>query len=193
MTYRYRQLVNAIKEKEPMHILEVGTSSGYRAVDMLAFAPTGATYYGFDLFEDMTEKQDEEEFNIKRHHSMSAVDKYIGTCFPHVLIKGNTRDTLPRFARTHSGIIDFIFIDGGHSVETITSDFKACQDIIRSGGTIILDDYYTPEQEGRGCNSVIANTAHDVLYVIDQIYEKRPDGVGTRKTNFKVQMVRIDV
>ena len=38
--------------------------------------------------------------------------------------------------------IDFFFIDGGHSVETIKNDFENCIKMSNKKSIIVLDDFY---------------------------------------------------
>ena len=58
---------------------------------------------------------------------------------------------------------DFVFIDGGHSVETITSDWLWVSRIINPGAVVVFDDYYKPEREGFGCNRIVENITHELL------------------------------
>ena len=51
-----------------------------------------------------------------------------------------------------------IFIDGGHSVKTIESDWSNCIKFLSKNGIIILDDYYTGNKKvikKFGCNKLI--------------------------------------
>jgi len=171
MQYRYAQLNKLVKELGPKTILEVGTWNGYRGIDLISYAPDGAMYYGFDLFEDMTEELDKLEHNVKCHVSLHMVNASFGV-FPHKLIKGNTRDTLPKFAKRKIGI-DFAFIDGGHSIDTITSDFKNVRKMMNKGGVIILDDFYDPPMEGVGCNEVVKDVKHELLPEKDKMPGKK--------------------
>ena len=114
---RYMKLLKAVREKSPKCIVEVGTWNGGRAMEMLNLAPD-AVYYGFDLFEDATPETDSEEFNIKKHYSVKDVEMRL-TGFKAYLIKGNTRETLKTFKPEIP--VDFVWLDGGHSVETTTS------------------------------------------------------------------------
>ena len=57
------------------------------------------------------------------------------------LLKGDTKKTLPKFIRQKKKV-DFIFIDGGHSVNTIKSDWNAIKKIISKRSLVIFDDYY---------------------------------------------------
>ena len=141
---RYNQLIELVEERQPKRILEIGTWNGHRAVEMLEVSPL-AHYYGFDLFEDATKETDAQEFNVKKHHSIQEVSDYMMQFFPtqFELYKGDSKETLNDF---HTDFIDFAFIDGGHSRETIKSDIRNVVRLIREGSqeaVVILDDYYT--------------------------------------------------
>lgn len=175
---RYKQLIEIVEERQPKRILEVGTWNGRRAVEMLEVAPL-AHYYGFDLFEDATKETDEEEFNVKAHTSMETVQGYLDQYFPgqYELYKGNTRETLRYFQEE----IDFAFIDGGHSEETIKSDLEQVMRLMKKG-TIILDDFYKGVfKEGVGCNNVLNGYDFEELSICDPVV-----GGGT------VQMVKVE-
>ena len=172
---RYDQLLQAVVELQPKSILEIGTWNGHRASQMLRLSP-GATYYGFDLFEDASEETDEAEKNVKPHHSLAAVKARLEGYRVH-LYKGNTRDTLKDFAEP----IDFAWIDGGHSVETIESDWKNVSRVLVPGAAVFFDDYYTGiDTEKFGCNKVVECWSHVVLPQRDPVI---PEGW--------VQMVRV--
>jgi hypothetical protein len=56
------------------------------------------------------------------------------------------------------GRADFIFIDGGHSFETISSDWKYTEELMGPGSVAIFDDYYTEPDEaiaGMGCQETV--------------------------------------
>ncbi len=151
---RYAQITALLEELQPDTILEVGTWAGIRAREMMA-AAGGRMYYGFDLFEEATPEDDAAEFNVKPHYTLEAVSAVLG--FPHRLIRGYSTDTLPAFlAEMGPGCVDFAFIDGGHSVATIDSDWANVRQLVKPGGVILLDDYYKgmPEHflDQFGCN-----------------------------------------
>ena len=65
-----------------------------------------------------------------------------------------------------------MFIDGGHSVETVENDF----DRLRGCKNILMDDYYTPCNRGLcpdvtkfGCNQLVEKVPHWVLPVRDPV------------------------
>ena len=142
-----------VEQIQPKHILEVGTWNGDRAIEMCQW---GARYTGFDLFEDASKETDERERNVKKHHSYDEVWHRLddmGLDFD--LIQGDTRITL-----SQSNIdADFAFVDGGHSVDTIKSDWTALVGMMEPGSTVVFDDYYIPEVSGFGCNSIVRRIA----------------------------------
>lgn len=162
---RYKQLLAAVRERQPKAILEVGTWNGTRALEMLNLSPA-SRYYGFDLFEDATPATDREEKNVKPHHYMERVAEKL-TGFEAYLFKGNTRETLANFNEP----IDFVWIDGGHSVETIRSDWENVKRCLTPDAAVFFDDYYTgPIDTTRfGCNSIVADLKHEVLPERDQV------------------------
>ena len=74
------------------------------------------------------------------------------------LIQGNTTITLPAFLKNGINPPDFIFIDGGHSIETIASDWKHICEIVGPETVVVFDDYYvlhSREAPENGCNYTI--------------------------------------
>lgn len=159
---RYFKLLEIVKEKNPKHIVEIGTWNGKRACEMMAVC--NAYYTGFDLFEDATKDTDLEEMNVKPHEEMVEVAKRIEMTGLNkfALIRGNTRETLPKWIESKDfEPFDFAFIDGGHSEETIKSDYEHIKKAISPGGTIVLDDWYDPAVEGFGCNFIKDGEVHE--------------------------------
>lgn len=162
---RYDQLTLACYLAQPDTILEIGTWNGNRALALLQVAPH-ARYFGFDLFEDATTETDAEEMNVKAHWSLEDVAAKLKG-YPAVLTKGNTRYTLPDFNHP----VDFVWMDGGHSVETIASDFANVRRVATPDAEIYLDDYYTGpiDTEQFGCNKLVADLKHEVMPMRDPV------------------------
>lgn len=152
---RYKELIELVRDLRPFHIIEIGTWNGQRAAQMMGVS--NAFYTGFDLFEEATQETNKAEMNVKAASSMLDVAKSIESAgfTRFALIRGNTRETLPAYFQGNPERFDFAFIDGGHSEETILSDFKLIYENIDPGGTIVLDDYYEPALEGFGCNFLL--------------------------------------
>lgn len=157
---RYDQLLIAIDLFKPSSIVEIGTWSGDNAIRMIRQAQKyhmNVQYFGYDLFEDATQETDELEFNVKPHNTEQSVHDKITQACPDsivVLYKGNTRDTL----KANVPMGEFCYIDGGHSIETIASDYEYTKHI----PVIVFDDYYLPDNTGLcpdttivGCNKLV--------------------------------------
>ena len=164
---RYEILLPAVRDKNPKCIVEVGTWNGKRALEFLNLAPD-ALYYGFDLFEDATKETDREEMNVKPHYTVDAVYERLEG-YKAQLFKGNTRETLKWFKPELP--VDFLWLDGGHSVETIRSDWENIKPHLAKDAVVFFDDYYTgPIDTAKyGCNEVVKDILHEVLPETDWV------------------------
>lgn len=162
---RYDQLLSLVMIYQPRSILEIGTWNGHRAMAMLSIVPR-AKYYGFDLFEDATPETDAAEMNVKPHHSIASVREML-RFYDVQLFKGNTRDTLKDFNQP----VDFVWLDGGHSVETIRSDWENVRRCVTPESVILFDDYYSGpiDTEKYGCNKIVEELHHKVLPQADPV------------------------
>lgn len=167
---RYEKLLELIKIFQPKTIAETGTWNGNNAIRMLqATGLENPSYIGFDLFEEATEETDKKEFNVKPHNRVADVQAHIKKHVPLAnvsLIKGDTNKTL------HNLIVDFAFIDGGHSLETIRHDYEC----LKKSSVIVLDDYYTSDANGRipdiskvGCNRLVEGLPHAVIETNEKV------------------------
>ena len=73
------------------------------------------------------------------------------------LFKGDTNITL---GKQHKKLpkMDFIFIDGGHSIKTIENDWKHSRMMMHEKTVVVFDDYFKnnePEVRGVGCQTLI--------------------------------------
>jgi len=176
---RYTKNAEIIRHFKPKTILETGTWNGGRAIEMAlaAFENTDKVdYYGFDLFEDATIETDKEEFNVKAHNTMEAVNKRLeefkvkmkekNKIFNFVLTKGNTRETLKA-----SNLFEFLpdinyaFIGGGDSITTKQSDY----DCLKHIPVIVVDNFFAKDKDGNtvkteycGTNKLKDNLPKDI-------------------------------
>jgi predicted O-methyltransferase YrrM len=176
---RYHHVADTVRQIGAKRLIEVGTWRGDRAIEMMAAAserPGRVCYHGFDLFEHMTESVAKAEFHVKENVSLEAVHSRLSawaktaTVLVDVILHtGDTRETLPIFASMYSPFrtFDFAWIDGGHSIETIRGDWTACRRLIKSGGVILLDDFYTGEAANpyRGANTLVDEIRREGLRV----------------------------
>lgn len=174
---RYSQLFEACRRKQPTAILEIGVRNGRGALGMLSAAPKAA-YYGFDLFDDLTPEICAAEKNVMGTPALDVVRERLNG-YNVTLIQGDTREMLAMFATP----VDFVWIDGGHSVETIASDWVNVQRLLLPDAEVYFDDYYTGggiDTKKYGCNEIVKKHKHWVLPMTDMVA-----GGG------RVQMVRV--
>lgn len=145
---RYLNLLVLILIYRPKKILEIGVYNGRRSLQMIEAAKIFSKdvhYYGFDLFEGSNKSI------IKRERSKTAsrINDILKLLSKHAkvfLFKGFTKQTLKRFAKKNKARVDFAFIDGGHKVETIASDYYYCKRICKKKSIIVFDDFYSLNQ-----------------------------------------------
>ena len=140
----------------PFYLMEIGTGRGINAAKMLTTAcafSSNVHYYGYDLFRELTAEEMERELS-KQPDPVAVVETRLKELTPNItLFPGDTKTTL---AHPYSGgPMDLIFVDGGHSWETINSDWHNIQRYIGPSTTIIFDDYYTDVEGEVGCQRLI--------------------------------------
>jgi hypothetical protein len=190
---RYRFIYDIILKLKPKTILEIGVYKGKRSKEMIHLAKSfnkKIFYYGFDLFEDIKKSKINIELS-KKPKSKKYLKKFISQNAKNVhvdLIKGDTKKTLKSFSKKNIKI-DFVFIDGGHAVSTIKSDWKYIKKIIGKKSVVVFDDYYDNSVITRkfGCNKVIKNLENKYKYTI----LPSTDYVTERKMSFKNSLVKV--
>lgn len=167
---RTQHLLDLIRLHRPRTITEVGVAKGQTAISMIVNAARyqpEIEYHGFDLFaegfDDDTRKR---EFQGKQPHSYDqvceALDKVasmlrgFNVVLRWHLHRGPTSQTLLDSNARSALAADLVYLDGGHSVETIEQDLRA---LLGKAKTIVLDDFYHDrplEFLARwGCNTVV--------------------------------------
>ena len=79
--------------------------------------------------------------------------------------------------------VDFVWLDGGHSIETIRSDWENIKRCLTPDAVVFFDDYFEGggiDTTVTGCNSLLAELKHEILPIKDWVI-----GGGT------TQMVRV--
>ena len=140
---RYVNLLFQILKKRPKKILEIGVYNGRRAIQMIEAAKIfnkNIEYYGFDLFEGLTKKIYNTEAS-KFPWTIDKIKELLNNRAKIFLYKGFTNETLKKFS-SNDVKIDFIFIDGGHAIQTIENDYLYSLKIAEKNAYIIFDDFY---------------------------------------------------
>jgi len=156
---RYQNLFKEIMSIKPKTILEVGTHTGKQAERMVNSAigfNREITYLGFDLFDDMTPDVKQKEIHHKADVGINGATQVLDALkrkhkgFNYKLYKGNTLETLPLFVDEYKGKVDFVFIDGGHSLDTIANDWRNIKKVMHEKTVVLFDDYYVGDST-KGC------------------------------------------
>jgi predicted O-methyltransferase YrrM len=173
---RYRVLLQEIRARRARTLLEIGVYRGIRAREMIEAAllharPQDVRYIGFDLFEDLSDDLCVREFS-KKPFTQLQIEQILGATGARIeLHRGFSQETLPPFVETcrrDGTAIDLAFIDGGHAIATIRSDWENVEKIMGPRTVVLFDDYYMnddPEVSDVGCRSLIDGldrTAFDV-------------------------------
>lgn len=182
---RYNLLLNLVCEHKPKTIVEIGTWTGKTAISMItrALKYNDVHYIGYDLFEEASDNTDYEEFNVKKHEFFkTVVEKFdrlksYESGFTYELYKGNTRKIL----KEHN--VDFVFIDGGHSVETIRNDYEK----VKGSKVIVFDDYYLPDEEGNIVD-ISKYGANKIVDKLNRVEIVEQDNITVRDIGVRVAM-----
>ena len=157
---RYDYLPQFTGQYKCQNIMEIGVWSGQTGRNMVVSAQNsgviGVSYHGFDLFEEFI--VDEENGDTKVPPPFEEVRDRLNVAgvFSN-LYKGDSKVTVPKFIEENPNLkMDLIFIDGGHSLENIKTDWNNVQPLIYEKTVIVFDDYWLPELSW-GSNQIVNN------------------------------------
>ena len=155
-------LMSQIENYQPKVFLEVGVFQGVTSrnvCELLNKINNGNfLFYGIDIFENANNEIDNKEMTVKHNKisnpfkhllfnvilkknlfSIESIYKFLSKFKNNVkLYKGFSRTELPKIDLTK---VDMIFLDGGHSYETVSEDLSLILKGIKKGKIIICDDY----------------------------------------------------
>jgi predicted O-methyltransferase YrrM len=143
--------------------LEVGSYCGKSALYLgAACKDAGAVLFSIDHHRGSEEHQPGEAY-----HDPSLVDERTGRVdtLPHfraTLVRAGLEDTVvPIVARSETAArgwatpLGLVFIDGGHAVEAVSTDYNCWARHVVSGGFLLFHDIFTdPEQGGQAPRQV---------------------------------------
>jgi predicted O-methyltransferase YrrM len=163
-----------IKDNNIKKIAEIGVHDGNNALRMISSAGDDCVYYGFDLFELMTDEIFEKEVSKRPPTEKFIYDKLGKTNAVIKLYKGFSKDTLPVFLNENNPV-DLWIIDGGHSVETVKSDWSMIEPHLTKDSYVLFDDYIHQNKKDNsicnrkewGCNYIIDTLNMDIYSIQD--------------------------
>jgi len=164
--------IDLVKQQNPKNFLEIGVFTGVTArnvCELLSSINSNDFFYlGIDLFEDFEDAISKEvvpEFLVKKQNfsnplkslvynfllkeklnSLDSVSKFLKKFENNIeLKKGNSLSILPK---TDLKIFDMIFVDGGHSYETVKFELEIILKNIKNTCLVVCDDYSLQEATG---------------------------------------------
>jgi len=154
--WRQQYFRTAIDLFKPQSYCEIGCHTGRAATvttDYCLQYTSNFYFAGYDLFELATDETHKQEINgkgsgnydacAKRFNKLKARSSAKNIDLTYDLYKGFTQDTL------ESRKFDMVFVDGGHSYETVLYDYEKVKD----SKVIFFDDYDIPDVK-RACDEI---------------------------------------
>ena len=184
-------ILELINEYNPKNVLEVGVFCGVTARNICELLDknhkNSFSYIGVDLFGNNKASSDDEieplflknqKFSnpfktlfynyIKKENlnSIESVHKLLEKFGDKIkLIQGDTREILENLSLEN---IEFAFLDGGHSYETVMNDLNILDKKLRKNAIILCDDY-----EGKTKIDSVTNAINDFVNKKGLLIEKK--------------------
>ena len=156
--------LSLVEKYKPKNVLEIGVFCGVTSRNICELLKTNFgsdfRYYGLDLFgSTKTSSVDEIEpkflenqkfsnplktiyYNFIKKENLNSkisVQNFLKKFSQNIeLIEGDTRVTLDEVPLSE---IDFVFLDGGHSYDTVLSDLQKLYDNMKNNSRIVCDDF----------------------------------------------------
>ena len=156
--------LSLVEEYKPKNVLEIGVFCGVTSRNICELLKTNFgsdfRYYGLDLFgSTKTSSVDEIEpkflenqkfsnplktiyYNFIKKENLNSkisVQNFLKKFSQNIeLVEGDTRVTLEKVPLSE---IDFVFLDGGHSYDTVLSDLQKLYDNMKNNSKIVCDDF----------------------------------------------------
>ena len=156
--------LSLVEKYKPKNVLEIGVFCGVTSRNICELLKTNFgsdfRYYGLDLFgSTKTSSVDEIEpkflenqkfsnplktiyYNFIKKENLNSkisVQNFLKKFSQNIkLIEGDTRVTLEKVPLSE---IDFVFLDGGHSYDTVLSDLQKLYENMKNNSKIVCDDF----------------------------------------------------
>lgn len=139
-TDRYDLWTNIINQRAPKSVAEVGVWKGDFAAEVLKKCPSIEKYYMIDPWTQLPDWN--KPFNVTSREFTEvyeeAIEKTEFAAKKRHILRGRTKDII---ADIENDSLDFVYIDGDHTLRGITLDLILIIPKIKSGGLIAGDDF----------------------------------------------------
>lgn len=134
-----------IRKNKPMNLLEIGTFNGNTTLQMALNAPEGATIHTLDLpigVEETKNTLERSDLKYIRDNNQREERRYYNTTVAHKIQEHEGDSGTYDFSLfTKKRPLDFAFIDGSHSYESVSSDSENVLRILGDGGIVLWHDF----------------------------------------------------
>jgi precorrin-6B methylase 2 len=158
-------LIAGMRAVNARHAWEFGTFLGATTLNIALNLPEDGRVYTFDLSPEEAANLDQhpEDKTITECHMSHAMD-FEGLPVERKItrIYGNSLSFDPA-PWAHS--CDFVFIDGGHDIATVTADTRSAFTIVRKNGAIFWHDYANPSYAD--LSTFLEGLSEDVFHIGD--------------------------
>lgn len=147
-----------IQNKDVKSIAEIGFNAGVSSCAFLEASPEVQVI----------------SFDTGEHVYVQDAKKYIDATFPgrHTLLLGNSKTTVPKFAKDHSSTsFDLIFIDGGHDFETAKADLINMKKLATPNTILIFDDLTPWHSWGIGPTKAWLEALQSGLVIQEELFK----------------------
>jgi len=180
--------LNEILLSSPKKFLEIGIFQGVTARNICELLykihNNNFKYIGVDKF-DLDDKTNNEiipsnnfknplkqfyyQYIIKENpYSLKSVKNLLKKFDKNIdIFKGDSKDVLPKIDLSE---INYVFLDGGHSYDTVINDLINCKVVVENNGVILCDDYdlsYAPGVK-KAIDEFIAKEQYDIKVLFNR-------------------------
>jgi len=180
--------LNEVMLSKPKKFLEIGIFQGVTARNICELLykihDNNFKYIGIDKF-DLDEKTNNEiipsnnfknplkqfyyQYIIKENpYSLKSVKNFLKKFDKNIdIFNGDSKVVLPKIDLSD---IDYVFLDGGHSYDTVINDLINCKVVVENNGVILCDDYdlsYAPGVK-KAIDEFVAKEQYDIKILFNR-------------------------
>ena len=149
-------------------VAEIGCLCGRSAVLMSYVANSVSTFdifENYDLIDDEAQRKHYKKISLNFKHNYKMIKDNLWK-YENIGVFTGTSESLVVLAR-HTGLYDFVFIDGDHSYNGAKKDFENALNVIKPDGIIAFHDSNVYE-EGMGVWKLMDELKKDARYTLQE-------------------------